>query len=160
MRCAQPKNLHPILDGACTANVTLHLHLAVGQLAAVRLTCMLLHLITIPQNHYIDLGVLAWLPNTCSLVQWMRSMHLEVSPCRLRTRANKYNLYLSLKPCKFCASVFVRPSYKADAAHGRACMSAAGLALQCRERGARASFLEVLTAPQIRDGQHMSELHE
>ena len=79
---------------------------------------------------------------------------------RLRTRANKYNLYLSLKPRKFCASVFVRPSYKADAAHGRACMSAAGLALQCRERGARASFLEVLTAPQIRDGQHMSELHE
>ena len=38
---------------------------------------------------------------------------------RLRTRANKYNLYLSLKPCKFCASVFVRPSYNAECSWSR-----------------------------------------
>ena len=89
MRCAQSKHLNPILDGACTANVTLHLLLAVGQLAAV---FMLLHLVTIPQNHYINLRVLALLPNTCSLVQWMRSMHLEVSPGKFSTRAHKAQL--------------------------------------------------------------------
>ena len=86
------QTLHPILDGASSANVTLHLHLAVGQFAAVRLTFTLLHLVTVPQNHYIDLRVLALLPNTCSLVQWMRSMHLEVSPDRFSTRAHKAQL--------------------------------------------------------------------
>lgn len=72
------------LDGASSANVTLHLHLAVGQLAAVRLVAK--HMLFGPMDAVNALGSFS-------------------------------------------------------------CMSAAGLALQCRERGVRASFLEVFAAP-------------